>query len=351
MPIPPRPKLILPLVLILAALALPATAGATLAYVKNPFHSAIFVAADDGSGARKVGNGDSPHVAPDGETVVYRHEGPKHIPELKLVPMDGGPTRTLMKGWRESGYLAFSPDGGTIAALRGPELGKVKLVLIDVANGRQAVVVSGFFSGFGFSPDGTEIAYARAGGEGYPSKSDVFRFEVPVPGKVYVRPPEPVRLTRDHRSSNPLWGPTGRIVFVKTVDARKRRYAAKNELYLMSADGRGVKRLTHTKVPELLQGLFPTAWSDDGSRLLVEFQGQDTSYAVTVNPRTGAQRPVAEAGEQGFVGTDISADGKLVLGYTGGFEPGPQHDVVAVPYGGGKPKVLAKGAFEPDWSR
>jgi len=42
---------------------------------------------------------------------------------------------------------------------------------------------------------------------------------------------------------------------------------------------------------------------------------------------------------------------QAVLGATGGFEPGPGHDVATVPYGGGKPKVLAKNAFEPDWSR
>ena len=40
-----------------------------------------------------------------------------------------------------------------------------------------------------------------------------------------------------------------------------------------------------------------------------------------------------------------------MLGSTGGFDPGPDHNVAAVPYGGGKAKVLVKDAFEPDWSR
>jgi hypothetical protein len=147
----------------------------------------------------------------------------------------------------------------------------------------------------------------------------------------------------------PLWGPE-KIVFVKTVDAKKRRYGPKNELFLMNPQGKAVKRLTHTKVPQLLQGLFPTDWSASGNQLLAEFEGQDTSYAVTVNPKTGAQRPVSKSGEQGFVGTALSADGTSVLGYTGGFDPGLNHDVVAIPYGGGKATVLAKNAFLPDWS-
>jgi hypothetical protein len=120
----------------------------------------------------------------------------------------------------------------------------------------------------------------------------------------------------------------------------------------MNPQGKGVKRLTNTEVPPLLQGLFPTDWSANGRRLLTEFQGQDTSYAVVVNPRTGAQKPVAETGESGFVGTDLSSDGTLVLGFNGGFDPGLRnHRVQTVPYAGGKPKTLVKEAFEPSWSR
>ena len=68
----------------------------------------------------------------------------------------------------------------------------------------------------------------------------------------------------------------------------------------MNPAGKQVRRLTHTNVDPLLQGLYPTAWSANGKRLLAEFDGQDTTYAVTVNPQTGAQRPLIEATEQGF---------------------------------------------------
>jgi Tol biopolymer transport system component len=350
MPTLAKPKLLLPALVVVALLALPAVASATLSYVKNPFNSTIFVASDDGSGAKKVEAGHNPHVAPNGLAVAYLHEGAKNAQELKVAPSTGGPGKTLMTNLREAFYVTWSPDSKTIAALRGPELGKRRLVLIDVATGLQSVVSQGFFSGFSFSPDGTEIAYSVAGSEKYPPRSDVFRFPVPIPGVVNVRAPQPIRLTSDRRSSDPLWGPQ-RIVFVKTL-GKNRRYGPKNELFLMNPQGKQVKRLTNTKVPPLLQGLFPTDWSADGNRLLTEFQGQDTSYAVVVNPKTGAQRPVAGTGESGFVGTDLSADGKLVLGFNGGFDPGLRnHKVQTVPYAGGKPKTLVKEAFEPSWSR
>jgi Tol biopolymer transport system component len=345
-----KPKLLLPVLVLAALLAVPAAAQATLTYVRNPLNPQVFVANDDGSGAVKIGKGRTPHVSPDGQSIVYLREGAKNAQELTLAPV-AGPTRTLMVGWRESSTFAWSPDSKTIAALRGPEIGKRSLVLIDVASGKQNVVANGYFGGVSFSPDSSEIVYSRAGSETYPPRSDVFRFPVPIPGVVNVRAPEPVRLTRDHRSSDPLWGPRGQIVFVKTIDGKKRKYAPKNELFLMNPQGKGVKRLTRTKVPPLLQGLFPTDWSADGTRLLAEFQGQDTSYAVTVNPKTGAQRPVAGAGENGFVGSALSADGKQVLGFTGEFDPSGGHQVATAPYGGGKLKVLVKNALEPDWNR
>jgi hypothetical protein len=323
-------------------LALPVAAQASLTFVRGQFNRAVYVAKDDGSGIRKVGPGDSPHIAPDGASVAYFHEGPGHSTELKLAPVAGGSAKTLMVGWREPFYLEFSPNGEQILALRGAELGKRKLVLITIATGAQKVLASGFFSGFSFDPEGKQVVYSKANSESYPPRADVFLVSA-AGGKA-------VALTKDHRSLDPLWGPTGKIAFVKQLDANKRKYGPKNEIYLMNENGKGVKRLTHTYVDQLLQGLYPTAWSGNGKRLLTEFQGQDTSYAVGVNAVTGAQKPIGPAGEMGFVGTALSSDGKTVLGFEGSFDPGNKHTVVTRPFNGGKAKTLVNNASEPDWS-
>jgi dipeptidyl aminopeptidase/acylaminoacyl peptidase len=327
-----------------ALLALPAVAGATLVYIKNPLHPAVYAANDNGGGAFKVGPGSSPKVSPDGDVIAYAHEASGGKRELRLAAAAGGGSKAVLNDLQDSFYVAFSPDSKLVAALRGPELGKRKLVLIDVVSGTLLrTVATGYFSGFSFSPDSTELVYARAQRETFPQKSDVYR--------VTTGGGAPVRLTDDHNSQDPLWGPAGKIVFAKQLGAKQRKYGPKNELFLMDPSGRRVKRLTHTEVDPLLQGLFPTEWSANGGRLLAEFEGQDTSYAVTVNPRTGAQRPLDKVGEQGFVATAIAKDGKTVLGFTGGFEPGPNHRVATVPYGGGQVKTIVPGGFEPDWSR
>lgn len=343
MPIPRKfPMLAVPLAAVLLLLALPIAAQASLTFVRGKLDRTVYVARDDGSGVRKVGPGDTPHMAPDGAAVAYFHEGRGQRTELKLAPLAGGSAKTLMTGWREPSSLEFSPDGEQILALRGAELGRRKLVLITIASGAQKVLASGFFIGFSFDPEGKRVVYAKANSESYPPRSDVYR--------VSAAGGRSVALTRDHRSLDPLWGPAGKIAFVKQLHANKRRYGPKNEIYLMDEAGKGVKRLTHTSVDPLLQGLFPTAWSADGKRLLTEFQGQDTSYAVGVDARTGAQKPIGKVGEAGFVGTALSSDGRTVLGFEGGFDPSGRHTVVTRPFNGGRAKTLAKNAFEPDWS-
>ena len=326
--------------------AAPAAAHATLVYDRGVAHPAIWIAADDGSGAHRLAKpGSNPRISPDGSTVVYvrymTHS--PYRPDLMVVPADGSaPPRVLAKAWRDVYTFDWTEDSSTIVTVVGSELNAKRLVLIDVATGTQRTIARGWFYGASFSPADDQLVYARWSSDRY-QRGDVFR--------VSVDGGKPTALTTDHKSLAPLWGPTDEIVFVRLVDAKHRKYGPKNELYLMTPDGSGVRRLTRTKVEPLLSGLSPTEWSADGDRLLTQFGGQDTSYAVTVNPSTGAQKPLLKAEESGLVGTRLSADGRTVLGATGGFDPGSHHDIVTVPYSGGAPTVLVRGGFDPDWTR
>lgn len=339
------------LVVVIGCLLAPASSQATLVFTRNPFSPTVYVANDNGSSARKLGAGSNPRVSPDGQTVLFYRLGKgNQPPELMIAPAAGGAVKELASGWQDPFVFAWSPDSTTIAVLLGPEVGKQKLTTIDLATGTRQTIASGFFSGVSFAPQGGQLVYARSTTE-FGTKSDVYRIDLLPPGAVSVAAVLPVALTDDHRSSSPLWGPTERIVFVKHLGEKSRKYGPKNDLFLINPNGKGIQRLTHTKVAPLLSGLSPTAWSADGKHLLTEFGGQDTTYAVTVNPKTGAERALTKERETGFVGTALSSDGKLVLGSLGGFEPGPGHKVVSIPYAGGKPKVLANNASEGDWSR
>jgi len=347
-------RLIAALAVAVTFLVAPANSQATLAFTRNPLNPVVFAANDDGSQAHRLGSGSSPRVSPNGQIVALFQQGTGRSapPELILAPADGSaPLSRLATGWREPFTFAWSPDSASIAAVLGPELGPKRLVLIDVVTGAQRTIAHGFFSGVSFAPGGAQLVYGRAASESFPPRSDVYRFDILPPGATSVAAEQPHRLTNDHRSFGPLWGPNDRIVLVKHLGEKRRKYGPKNDLFLINPNGSDVKRLTHTKVGPLLSGLSPTEWSANGKRLLAEFGGQDTTYAVTVNPRTGAERTLTKEREVGFVGTPLSKDGSTVLGSLGGFEPGPGHKVVSIPYAGGKPTVLANNASEPDWSR
>jgi Tol biopolymer transport system component len=323
-----------------------APARALLVYDTGTSKPSVWAANDDGSAGRRLATGSNPKLSPDGKLVAYMVTATtgSFRPDLMVVPADGSaPPRLLAAGWRDTSTFAWSPDSRTIVTVTGPELGRKRLTLVDVSDGDQTTITRGTFEGVSFAPDGGEIVYGRARTDRYPSRSDIY--SVPSAGG-RSRP-----ITRDHRSEYPLWGPSGAIVFVKLVDAKRRRYGPKNELYLMAPDGSGARRLTYTKVDPLLSGLVPTAWSADGTRLLADFVGQDTDYAVTVDPRSGARGTVVGAQESLLIGTALSRDGTTILGVTGGYDPSIPHTIVAVPYAGGATTTLVHGGFDPDWNR
>src|SRR6185312_1824002 len=217
MPNPSKSKLTPVLLLVVAALLVaPAAAGATLAYSTNVFHPHIWVAKNDtGKGAKAIGAGSNPKVSPDGDLVVFEREGGKGKgPEMKLYDVATGKTKTIFSPWRESYSFAWSPDSTKVAALRGGELGKRTLAVVDLETGRQTRIASGYFNGISFSPDGSEVVFGLQVDElSYPPKTDLVR--VPAAGG------STSPLTHDHVSGWPLWGPTGQIVFVKQLGAKQ----------------------------------------------------------------------------------------------------------------------------------
>jgi len=323
-----------------ASLAAAGPAGATIVFEKSPFRPTVWSAADDGSARVQLTSGELPRISPDGTLVAYEtpYRGNTR-PTLRVIPAAGGDSRLLLKPvWYSFG---FSPDSKTIAAVTGKEVGRKRLVLVDVATGAVRTVAHGQFSGFSFSPDGTMLVFARAPKDAYPPRSDLL--VAPVAGGL------PTVMTSNHRSVSPVWGPAG-IAFARLRKPPRRGDAYKQDIYVLDPATKLARRITTTKVPFLLSGLDPVAWSADGTRLLAEFGGQDTSYAETVDPATGAVRRAGRRSD-GIVGYDLSADGSTILATTGGYDPGDRHDVVTVPYGGGTPTVLVENAFSPGWTR
>lgn len=325
---------------ILAVLLPAAPAHASIVYARGGLHRSVWIANDDGSAARKlVAGGEEPRISPDGRAVVYTVEGDGNRPQLREIPAAGGASKLLLAPVR-FGTLAWSPDSRYVAAQTGPLNGAQKLVLIDRATGTSRTLARGAFYSASFSPDSTQLVYSRAPRD---ALFPVANLEVaPTAGG-------PARaITSDGHDQYPLWGPS-RIAFTRYHRPARHGDGPKFNLWLSAPDGSGRRRLTHDKVPFLLTGLTAVAWSADGTRLLAQFGGQDTAYAVTVDPATGAE-DVLGSKSQGFVVDALSHDGSTVLGTLGGAIFGSRARVVTVPYAGGRATTLAHGD-SADWNR
>jgi dipeptidyl aminopeptidase/acylaminoacyl peptidase len=325
--------------LLLTAL-LAATAEGRLVYVKQAGTAApmVHVATDGGKQERRLGTGRAPAISPDGRWVAFitvpGATGGRET--VVLQRLTSGSQRFVMRS-RSIASLRFSPDSGRIAAVAN---GK-RVRVYDIANDKRRVAAAGDIRGYSWAPDSKRIVLGEAAGEDLQADSDLYVARA-------MGGADPDRLTRSRDAVNPVWGPD-EIFFDRFVE--REGDAPAYNLFAVDPASRDVRRLTDLTIPALVSGLVPLEVSADSRRMLSVFTGTDTQVGFTVNARTGDTRAVSTDSEPGIVGFDLSADGKRILGHTGGPDPSDAHDVVTLPYGGGEPTVLVEDAAYPDWTR
>ena len=319
-----------------AALALlaAAPAEATLVYVKDAgdFNTRVWVARDDGTQPRKVGLGHSPKISADGRWIAWIQPGTPDQLMMRLA--DRSRKARVVARSSFVGEFQFSPDSKSVGLVLSR-----RLFVYDIRERSEEQVASGVIRGFSFSPDSMSVVFGTAGrNDAADAPSDLY--------SVQLEDETRLRITRDRKSLNPLWGAAG--IIHDRMRAREGDAPTYN-LFEIQPDGGSLRRITRLRIPNLVSGLVPVELSANGGRLLAEFVGQDTGMGFRVNPLTGKTHALDV--ENQFLGFDVSADGRTVLGHTGGPDPSERHDVVTMPYAGGEPEVLVKRASFPDWSR
>jgi hypothetical protein len=286
----------------------------------------IYVASPSGGHPMRLATGADPVISPDGRWVVYRRGTHDQPAQLLVISSQGGTPRRLSAlsydpvVWSSNSRLVAAGDSGRVA-------------IIDVRSGRARTFPlpdgsgpEGSF-GFSFSPDGSELAFTHSTETG----QDVYT--VSTQGGV-IR-----RLTKDGRSGFPLWGPSG-IAFERFgVDGQR------GDVWLMDETGGGVHQLTNTHA-----GIYPAAWSSDGTRLLAAYPARNNGKLYAVDVSTGRARPLT-----GFVGDlfaqGLSRDGHTVLAAIGcGGTESPFGIIETISFTGGKPTVIAHGPCRASWN-
>jgi hypothetical protein len=337
-----RMRTIVILAALLSAVLWAAPAQAKLVYGKNPGSAepAVFVAKDSGKEPRRLGVGRAPTISPDGQWVAFITVPAtgSRLDTVVLQKLDGGAQRLVMRS-RVFDSLRFSADSTKLGAIAASK----RVRVYDIPTDTLHVATEGEIRGYSFSPDSKQIVFGRAEGKKLQAPSDLFT--VPALGGA-----RPDRLTDFGRAMNPVWGP--KEIYFDRYKRRRGDAPAFNLWALDPAQDGALRRLTELKIPRLVSGLVPLEASANSRRLLAVFTGQDTELGFTVQTRTGKTRSLSEDDfEHGTVGFDLSRDGRRILGHTGGPDPQAAHDVVSLPYGGGKPKVLVEDAAYPDWTR
>jgi hypothetical protein len=327
----------------------PANPGPSLVYVTQTSRSpaTVWLRPVGGGATIRLGPGTQPLIAPSGQQVAASLSGTgggsETGPALVVWATGGPPLMYFNLATVTANPLAWSPDLRYLAVelqSAGNTTSGSGLAVIDLGSHSVTMIARGQIYGASFAPDGSDrIVYGRAASQSVSAAANLYLSN---PDGSGLR-----ALTRDGRSLNPVWGRRG-IAYDK--ERLRRNDAPVYEIWLRSVSGSSIHRLTSMRVRSLASGLVPLAFSTDGTRLLAEFEGQDTSEAWTVSVPTRRARRVVVRGSS-VVGAGISGNGRTLLIEQGSFlEEASAGRVATVPFGGGRLRVLVSHGAEASWN-
>ncbi|HEX5251018.1 MAG TPA: hypothetical protein VFW14_15240 [Gaiellales bacterium] len=284
---------------------------------------AVYSTTPSNRGRIRLAVGSTPLISPNGRWVAY-DAGPQNSHTgLSLIAATGGAARHA----GTAGYpVAWSPDSRLVAVVHDNGYQTV-ITVVNARTLRATTLAVPSGRNFGFSPDGRTLIFDH---DESTARSDLYTVTLAT-GAVH-------RLTHDGRSWEPLWGPR-EIAF--------NRYSARGsgDVWLMRANGTDAHRLMHTNL-----GLYPAGWSADGSRLLVAKPDMFNGRLYAVDPATGATRALTPL-LGGLIPQGLSTDGRTVLAAYGcPNNPAGSGVLETIPFAGGPPTVVARGACGGSWN-
>ncbi len=225
----------------------------------------IYVIDEDGNNLTQVTSDASPEVdptwSPDGKKIAFvRYGGGFSL--IYVVDADGKNLKQLSPAKSQDFAPAWSPDGKQIAF--GSYTGSSPDIMLMNADGSERVNLTNtseiWDNNPAWSPDGKKLVFesSRDAAQDAPAATDL-----------YIMNPDGtgiVRLTNDiQRDMEPAWSPDGKQIVFSSFDGGGvvSGDISGGDLYVMSTDGTGRKRLT----ADATGGRQPS-WSPDGTKIV-----------------------------------------------------------------------------------
>ncbi len=285
-------RIIIPAIVGIAVIGVPAAASATMAYVSVPKHGSgktyAMLANDNGSNPVRVAEAIVASISPDGARLAYQtYAGPKaNAPATTVRDIASGLSASV--GTRCLGGITWSPDSKWIACntqtvrSKGGVIGNgLGLIAVPATlTGGDTLPVADYIApvgnevayGVAFSPDSSQIAFSLA----------KFGSKAPA-GTLYVAPitDAAARVAVLQRASGPVWGASGiaasQGISVMVTMGGSRGRMVHTQVWTVNPDGSGARRITNYKAKGLTVGPSASLWVPGGAQIIGNIVGEDVS--------------------------------------------------------------------------
>jgi len=237
----------------------------------------------------------SPAFSPDGQTLAFTRNITDGVNDIWRVPVEGGEPTRLTFDNRDTMGSTWSEDGRSIV-FSSSRAGIYSLWRVSARGGEPTWVAGG----------GTKMKHPSASSRGRLLAFENWTYEVNlwrVPAQLGAGVPPPARLTaaNDEWNFDPHVSPDGRrIAFVSTRSGSE-------EIWLVGADGTGIKRLTSFGGARL----ETPRWSPGGRRLVFSARVPARADLYLVSAEGGVPERLTRD-ESDAVAPNWSRDGRSV---------------------------------------